>query len=62
MTTSLTVSAQELPLACLYRWERERANHVYLSQPMGQGELLEPTCAQAADQVRRMAAWLQAQN
>jgi long-chain acyl-CoA synthetase len=62
MTTSLTVSPQELPLACLYRWERERANHVYLSQPMGQGELLELTWAQAADQVRRMAAWLQAQN
>jgi long-chain acyl-CoA synthetase len=61
MTTSLTVTPQDLPLACLYRWERERTDQVYLSQPMGEGEILDITWGQAADQVRRMAAWLQAQ-
>jgi long-chain acyl-CoA synthetase len=61
MQDTITVSPKELPLPCLYRWERERANRVYLSQPMGDGVVADITWAQAADQVRRIAAWLQAQ-
>jgi len=61
MSKPITVTAQDLPLQCLYRWEKERANHTYLTQPMGNGVVLNITWAQAADQVRRMAHWLQAQ-
>jgi long-chain acyl-CoA synthetase len=58
---AITVAPHELPLSCLYRWERECANRVYLSQPMGGGVVQDITWAQAADQVRRIAAWLLAQ-
>ncbi len=60
-TPPLTVPASELQLACLYRWERERPQAVYLSQPMGGGVVTDISWAAAADQVRRIAAWLQAQ-
>ena len=35
--TSITVSPSDLPLQCLYRWEKERADQAYLTQPMGSG-------------------------
>ncbi len=59
--TPITVQPADLPLACLYRWEKERPNEIYLSQPMSGGQVLEITWAQAAGQVRCMAQWLQAQ-
>ncbi len=59
--TAITVAPHDLPLPCLYRWEREYAERVYLSQPMGSGVVQDITWAQAADQVRRIAAWLLAQ-
>ncbi len=62
MPTSITVLPSQLPLQCLYRWERERANQIYLTQPTGGGAILNITWAEAADQVRRMANWMQAQN
>ena len=61
MPASITVTPSQLPLQCLYRWERERANHIYLTQPIGGGAVLNITWAEAADQVRRMANWMQAQ-
>ena len=61
MTEPITVSPSDLALPCLYRWERERADQVYMTQPMGGGVVQDITWGQAADQVRRMAAWLQAQ-
>jgi alanine-synthesizing transaminase len=61
MTSRITVSPADLPLQCLYRWERERANATYMTQPMGGGEVLDITWAEAAQQVRRMANWLQQQ-
>lgn len=61
MTAPITVSPADLPLQCLYRWERERANQVYLTQPVGAGAVQDITWQDAADQVRRMATWLQAQ-
>jgi long-chain acyl-CoA synthetase len=50
-----------LPLQRVYRWEKERANRIFLTQPIG-GEVREWTWAQAMDEARRMAAWLSAQN
>ncbi len=59
MTTTITDA--DLPLQRAYRWERERANEVFLTQPMGGGVVREWTWAQAMDETRRVAAWLAAQ-
>nr|WP_315464428.1 AMP-binding protein [uncultured Rhodoferax sp.] len=59
--TSIAVQAADLPLACLYRWEKQRPHEIYLSQPMSGGQVLEITWAQAGGQVRCMAQWLQSQ-
>ena len=50
----------ELPLARVYRWERERADKVFLTQPRG-GVARDWTWAQAVGEARRMAAYLKAQ-
>src|SRR5215471_3155093 len=50
----------ELPLEWLYRWEKERADSVFLTQPFDGGKIREWTWAQAADESRRVAAWLRA--
>ena len=57
----LPLSPDDLPLQRLYRWERERANLRYLSQPMGGGILCEWTWAQALGEARRVGAYLRAQ-
>ena len=61
MTAMISVTANDLPLQCLYRWEKERPGATYLTQPMGGGVVQDITWSQAADQVRRMATWLKAQ-
>ena len=61
MTEPVTVSAGDLPLPCFYRWERERADQIFLTQPTGAGAVQDITWREAGDQVRRMAAWMQAQ-
>ena len=61
MTTCITVSPQDMPLQSLFRWETERANEIYLTQPRGAGVIEDITWSQAADQVRRMATWLTTQ-
>ncbi len=61
MTQPVTVSAGDLTLPCFYRWERERAKHTFLTQPTGGGATQEISWHEAGDQVRRMAAWMQAQ-
>ena len=55
------VTKDDLPLARLYRWERERAERVFLTQPFGGGKVRDWTWKQVADEVRRMAAYLKAQ-
>ena len=62
MQASVAISPADLPLQSFYRWEKDRANHIFLTQPTGGGALQEITWGEAADQVRRMAAWLQSQN
>jgi len=59
MAYPITVSDPELPLQCLFHWARTRPDAVYLTQPLGHGTIERITWAQAADQVRRAAAWLQ---
>jgi long-chain acyl-CoA synthetase len=56
----LTLAEADLPLQCMYRWERERSDRVFLTQPFGGGKVREWTWAQAAADVRRMAAYLRA--
>ena len=51
-----TVAEEELALQCLYRWERERAEHVFLTQPFDRGKVREWTWAQTASEARLMAA------
>ena len=46
-------------LDCFWRWEREQPDAVFLTQPVARGQVVDITWAQAADQVRRMAAHLQ---
>ena len=58
-TVSLTPADYQLP--SLYRWEKQRADKVFLTQPQGGGATQDITWAQAADQARRMATWLIAQ-
>ena len=57
--TPITVQPADLPLACLYRWEKERPNEIYLSQPMSGGQVLEITWAQAAGQVQELQVRVQ---
>ncbi|MDB5988063.1 MAG: AMP-binding acetyl-CoA synthetase, partial [Nevskia sp.] len=57
----LSLAPEDLPLQRIYRWERERATQLYLSQPMGGGIICEWTWAQAIRDSRRVAAYLQAQ-
>src|ERR1017187_5463402 len=56
-----TVTIDDLPLSRLYRWERERADRIFLTQPLGGGKVRDWTWQQVADEVRRMAAYLRAQ-
>jgi long-chain acyl-CoA synthetase len=56
------LTENDLPLERLYRWERQRGGHTFLTQPYGHGKVREWTWAQAAGEIRRMAAYLKAQN
>jgi long-chain acyl-CoA synthetase len=55
------VSADELPLERIYKWERERPDAIFLTQPYDGGKLREWTWSQAVSEARRMANWLRAQ-
>lgn len=56
-----SVTDDDLALQSLYRWERERPERIFLTQPLKEGVVREWTWGQAADQVRRMATYLKAQ-
>lgn len=61
MPKTIAISPQDLPLQSLCKWEAATPGKIYLTQPMGGGVVQDISWAQAADQVRRMATWLQAQ-
>jgi long-chain acyl-CoA synthetase len=56
------VTEDDLALARFYRWERERGSQIFLTQPFDGGKVRDWTWAQAGDEARRVAVWLQAQN
>jgi len=56
------VTHEDLALQSFYRWERERAERVFLTQPLAGGAVREWTWGQTGDQVRRMATYLKAQD
>jgi len=56
-----TVAPDLLALQRLYHWEQTARDRVTLTQPMGGGTVRDWTWGQVADEVRRMAAHLQAQ-
>ncbi|MDX1635730.1 MAG: AMP-binding protein [Marinobacter sp.] len=48
----------KLPLEMIYHWETARAESIYMTQPMGNGEVREYTWRRAVGEARRMAAYL----
>ena len=61
MVAPVVVSPEELALPCFYRWEKQRAAQLFLTQPTGGGQIQDISWGEAGNQVRRMANWLQAQ-
>jgi long-chain acyl-CoA synthetase len=55
------MASSKLILDYVYEHESNRANQIYLTQPMGAGKVVDFTWAQLMDQSRRMATYLQAQ-
>ncbi len=51
-----------LPLDMVYHWEATKANSVYLTQPVGDGKVVEYTWARAVDEARRVASYLKSLN
>lgn len=47
-----------LPLEQVYRWEKAKADDIYLTQPMGNGVVQEYTWNRAVGEARRMASYL----
>jgi long-chain acyl-CoA synthetase len=56
-----TITAADLPLQRAYRWEKERADKVFLTQPMLGAPLREYTWAQTMKEARCFATWLKQQ-
>lgn len=48
----------KLPLEQVYRWEKAKADEIYLTQPMGNGVVQEYTWSRAIGEARRMASYL----
>ncbi len=57
-----TVSSDMLALQRLYHWEKEAPAQIALTQPLGNGMVQNFSWGEVADQVRRMAAHLKAQD
>ena len=52
----------KLPLEQAYRWEKAKADDIYLTQPMGNGVVQEYTWNRAIGEARRMASYLKSLN
>src|SRR5262245_11719138 len=52
-------STMKTQLEHVFGWEERSPDTVWLTQPMGQGKVVELTWKQAIDQARRMAAHLE---
>lgn len=53
-----SVNNIKLPLEQVYRWEKAKADEIYLTQPMGNGVVQEYTWNRAVGEARRMASYL----
>jgi long-chain acyl-CoA synthetase len=62
MANKVVVTDQDFALQRFYRWEKERADAVFMTQPMGGEAVRTFTWKQSGDEARRMATWLIAQN
>jgi long-chain acyl-CoA synthetase len=58
----MEITRDDLALECIYRWERERAGNIFLTQPLAGGQVRQWTWVQAVGEARRMAAYLRAQD
>ncbi len=52
-------ATDKLLLDAAYEWEQKEPNRVYMTQPTGDGTVIDYTWAETLDQARRMAAHLQ---
>lgn len=55
-------ATNKLPLDMVYHWETTKANSLYLTQPIGNGKVVEYTWGRAVDEARRMASYLKSLN
>lgn len=53
-------TTNKLPLEMIYHWEAVKGDSLYLTQPTANGEVDEFSWRRAADEARRMAAYLKA--
>jgi long-chain acyl-CoA synthetase len=61
MANSVTLLPGDLQLPSFYRWEKEQADKVFMTQPLGGGAVQDITWRQAGDAARRVATWLKNQ-
>jgi long-subunit acyl-CoA synthetase (AMP-forming) len=54
----MTASTEKLLLDAAYDWERDHPNRVYMTQPLGDGQVKDYTWAETMEEARRMAAHL----
>jgi len=55
-------TTNKLPLDMLYHWEKTKSNSLYMTQPIGDGKVVEYTWGRAVDEARRMASYLKSLN
>ncbi|SNC75079.1 Long-chain acyl-CoA synthetase (AMP-forming) [Marinobacter sp. es.048] len=55
-------TTNKLPLDMVYHWEKDKANSVYMTQPIGGGKTVDYTWGRAVDEARRMASYLKSLN
>ncbi len=55
-------TTNKLPLDMVYHWENSKANSLYMTQPIGDGKVVEYTWGRAVDEARRVAAYLKSLN
>ncbi|MCK7551865.1 AMP-binding protein [Marinobacter goseongensis] len=55
-------TTNKLPLDMVYHWEKAKGGSLYMTQPIGNGKVVEYTWKRAVDESRRMASYLKSRN
>jgi long-chain acyl-CoA synthetase len=55
-------TTNKLPLDMVYHWEKAKGDSLYMTQPIGNGKVVEYTWKRAVDESRRMASYLKSLN